>query len=132
MANSNPATIMTDPDFADATYVEPLTHDVLRAIIAKERPDALLPTLGGQTALNLAMELVEAGTLDEFDVELIGASRDAIETAEDREAFKIAMLEVGLSVPLSASARGVGDDTDAAVESGWRAPGRWWRRSACP
>ena len=99
LVNSNPATIMTDPDFADATYVEPLRLDVLEAIIARERPDALLPTLGGQTALNLAMELVEAGVLEEYDVELIGADAEAIATAEDRGRFKEAMIEIGLSVP---------------------------------
>ena len=101
LVNSNPATIMTDPDFADATYVEPLRLDVLEAVIAKERPDALLPTLGGQTALNLAMELVEAGVLEEYGVELIGADAEAIATAEDRGRFKEAMQEIGLSVPLS-------------------------------
>ena len=78
LANSNPATIMTDPDFADATYVEPLAADVLEKIIERERPDALLPTLGGQTALNLAMELVESGVLDRHGVELIGANAEAI------------------------------------------------------
>ena len=101
LVNSNPATIMTDPDFADATYVEPLRLDVLEAVIARERPDALLPTLGGQTALNLAMELVEAGGLEEYGVELIGADAEAIATAEDRGRFKEAMQEIGLSVPLS-------------------------------
>ena len=99
LVNSNPATIMTDPDFADATYVEPLRLDVLEAIIARERPDALLPTVGGQTALNLAMELVEAGVLEEYGVELIGADAEAIATAEDRGRFKEAMIEIGLSVP---------------------------------
>ncbi len=101
LANSNPATIMTDPDFAHATYVEPLNIDILTKIIAKEKPDALLPTLGGQTALNLAMELSEAGVLAEHDVELIGADADAISTAEDRSKFKEAMIEIGLSVPKS-------------------------------
>ena len=101
LVNSNPATIMTDPDFADATYVEPLRLDVLEAVIARERPDALLPTLGGQTALNLAMELVEAGVLEEYGVELIGADAEAIATAEDRGRFKEAMQQIGLSVPLS-------------------------------
>ena len=110
LANSNPATIMTDPDFADATYVEPLRLDVLTRIIDKERPDALLPTLGGQTALNLAMELVEAGVLDEYGVELIGADAEAIATAEDRERFKAAMLEIGLDVPAS----GIAHDMDEA------------------
>src|ERR671913_1389346 len=92
LANSNPATIMTDPDFADRTYIEPLDVDVLTAIIERERPDALLPTLGGQTALNLAMELVERGVLDRYGVELIGANAEAIATAEDREQFKHAMV----------------------------------------
>src|SRR5215210_5259731 len=101
LVNSNPATIMTDPDFADRTYVEPLDVDVLRAVIERERPDALLPTLGGQTALNLAMALYEQGVLEEFGVELIGASAEAIRTAEDREEFKAAMTEIGLSVPSS-------------------------------
>jgi carbamoyl-phosphate synthase large subunit len=105
LANSNPATIMTDPDFADATYVEPLDVEILTAIIEKERPDALLPTLGGQTALNLAMELAEAGVLERYGVEMIGADAEAIATAEDRERFKEAMIEIGLDVPSSGSAR---------------------------
>ncbi len=112
LANSNPATIMTDPDFADATYVEPLTLDVLTSIIEAERPDALLPTLGGQTALNLAMELVEAGVLDRHGVELIGADATAIATAEDRQNFKEAMVEIGLEVPRS----GVAHSMDEARE----------------
>src|ERR1700710_2995959 len=91
LINSNPATIMTDPEFADATYIEPLTPDVVAQIIEKERPDALLPTLGGQTALNLAKALQEDGTLEKFDVELIGANYDAIHRAEDRELFQVAM-----------------------------------------
>ncbi|MEC7844133.1 MAG: carbamoyl-phosphate synthase large subunit [Actinomycetota bacterium] len=101
LANSNPATIMTDPDFADATYVEPLSAPVLTEIIKQESPDALLPTLGGQTALNLAMELEEAGVLKEYGVELIGADAEAISTAEDRAKFKEAMIEIGLAVPIS-------------------------------
>ena len=105
LANSNPATIMTDPDFADATYIEPLDPDVLTRIIEREKPDALLATLGGQTALNLAMELVKRGVLDEHGVELIGANADAIATAEDRGLFKRAMIEIGLSVPESGVAR---------------------------
>jgi carbamoyl-phosphate synthase large subunit len=105
LANSNPATIMTDPDFADATYVEPLDVEILTAIIEKERPDALLPTLGGQTALNLAMELAESGVLERYGVEMIGADAEAIATAEDRERFKEAMIEIGLDVPSSGSAR---------------------------
>ncbi|HEY5109458.1 MAG TPA: carbamoyl-phosphate synthase large subunit, partial [Acidimicrobiales bacterium] len=101
LANSNPATIMTDPDMADRTYVEPLDPDVLTAIIERERPDALLPTLGGQTALNLTMALSERGVLEANDVEVIGANPEAIATAEDRERFKAAMEEIGLSVPAS-------------------------------
>src|SRR5947209_3938358 len=99
LANSNPATIMTDPDFADRTYIEPLDVDVLTAIIERERPDALLPTLGGQTALNLAMQLFERGVLERYNVELIGANAQAIATAEDRGQFKVAMKEIGLAVP---------------------------------
>jgi carbamoyl-phosphate synthase large subunit len=116
LANSNPATIMTDPEFADATYVEPLDADHLQRIIERERPDAVLPTLGGQTALNLAMELVErkvvAGGPD--TPELIGASADAIATAEDREQFKSAMQEIGLGVPASATAHSL-DEALAVV-----------------
>ncbi len=115
LVNSNPATIMTDPDFADATYVEPLDVEVLTRIIEKERPDALLPTLGGQTALNLAMELVAAGVLDRLGVELIGANAEAIATAEDRERFKEAMIGIGLSVPLSAIAHDM-DEARARVD----------------
>jgi carbamoyl-phosphate synthase large subunit len=118
LANSNPATIMTDPDFADATYVEPLRADVLEAIIAKERPDALLPTLGGQTALNLSMELVEAGVLDRHGVELIGADADAIATAEDRERFKVAMQEIGLGVPESGIAHSMDEARTVIDEIG--------------
>jgi len=101
LANSNPATIMTDPDFADATYVEPLNREILTRIIETEKPDALLPTLGGQTALNLAMELEESGVLADHGVELIGADAEAIATAEDRQRFKDAMIEIGLDVPRS-------------------------------
>ena len=112
LANSNPATIMTDPDFADATYVEPLTVPVLEAIIAKEKPDVLLPTLGGQTALNLAMDLQRAGILDAHEVELIGADAVAIDTAENRDKFKQAMIEIGLDVPKS----GIAHDMERARE----------------
>lgn len=102
LANSNPATIMTDPDFADRTYIEPLTVDVVAAIIAREKPDAVLPTLGGQTALNLAMALHARGLVGVPGTpELIGANAQAIATAEDREKFKIAMIEIGLNVPES-------------------------------
>ena len=101
LVNSNPATIMTDPEFADRTYIEPLTCDTLHAILERERPDALLPTLGGQTALNLAMELAEAGLLEQFEVELIGADTKAIAKAEDRQLFKEAMRNIGLDLPAS-------------------------------
>src|SRR5215468_4482212 len=101
LVNSNPATIMTDPEFADATYIEPMTLEVLELIIARERPDALLPTIGGQTGLNLALELAEAGILDRHGVELIGASVEAIKKAEDRDLFKSSMLRIGLEVPRS-------------------------------
>jgi len=92
LANSNPATIMTDPATAHRTYIEPLDPEVLTAIIEKERPDALLPTLGGQTALNLTMRLVEAGVLERYGVEVIGARPEAIATAEDRDRFKACLL----------------------------------------
>ena len=118
LVNSNPATIMTDPDFADATYVEPLRLDVVEAIIARERPDALLPTLGGQTALNLAMELAEAGVLDRYGVELIGADAEAIATAEDRERFKVAMQEIGLVVPLSGIAHTMAEARTVVADIG--------------
>src|SRR3712207_4844637 len=96
LVNSNPATIMTDPEFADATYVEPLLPGPVAQIIEKERPDALLPTLGGQTALNLARSLHEDGTLEKYGVELIGANYDAINCAEDRERFDATMRAAGL------------------------------------
>ena len=101
LVNSNPATIMTDPEFADRTYVEPLTAEYLEAIIARERPDALLPTVGGQTALNLSVELAERGILERYNVQLIGASLAAIKMAEDRLWFKNAMSKAGLDVPRS-------------------------------
>ncbi len=101
LINSNPATIMTDPEFAHRTYVEPITPDVVAKIIEKERPDALLPTLGGQTALNTAVALAERGVLNEFKVELIGANLAAIKKAEDRQLFKEAMLRIGLDLPKS-------------------------------
>jgi hypothetical protein len=99
--NSNPATIMTDPEFAHRTYVEPLTVDVLERIIAAERPDAVLPTIGGQTGLNLALDLAEAGILEKYGCELIGAKVDAIKRAEDRDLFKSTMRSIGLNVPKS-------------------------------
>jgi len=116
LANSNPATIMTDPSMADRTYVEPLDPDVLTAIIERERPDALLPTLGGQTALNLTMALVERGVPERFGVEVIGANPEAIATAEDRDRFKAAMQEIGLEVPPSGFAHSL-DEALAIGES---------------
>src|SRR5688500_198217 len=104
LVNSNPATIMTDPGMADATYVEPITWQVVARIIEKERPDALLPTMGGQTALNCALDLAREGVLEKFGVEMIGASREAIDKAEDREKFKNAMRRIGLACPRSSLA----------------------------
>jgi len=118
LVNSNPATIMTDPEFADATYVEPLDVDVLSAIIAAEKPDALLPTMGGQTALNLAMELANTGVLDKYGVELIGASQEAIVTAEDRDKFKQAMLEIGLECARSGIAHDMAEAREVLGEIG--------------
>ena len=118
LVNSNPATIMTDPELADRTYVEPMTVAVLTKIIERERPDALLPTVGGQTALNLAIELAEAGVLDRFKCELIGAKLEAIKKAEDRELFKNAMLKIGLEVPRSAIARSMADAERVVGELG--------------
>jgi carbamoyl-phosphate synthase large subunit len=119
LVNSNPATIMTDPEFADRTYIEPLDADVVAAIIERERPDALLPTLGGQTALNLAVTLAERGVLDRFGVELIGASIDAIHTAENRERFKAAMTEIGLAVPASGFAYQLDEAAKVGHEVGY-------------
>ncbi len=119
LVNSNPATIMTDPSTADATYIEPLDADVLIDIIERERPDALLPTLGGQTALNLTMELVRRGALERLGVEVIGARPDAIATAENRELFKEAMEEIGLAVPESGFAHSVEDALEIANAIGW-------------
>jgi len=114
LVNSNPATIMTDPELADRTYVEPLTVEVVAAIIERERPDAILPTVGGQTALNLAVDLAAAGTLEKFNVKLIGASIEAIKVAEDRLLFKDAMREIGLDVPQSGLARTALEAVDLA------------------
>ena len=101
LVNSNPATIMTDPDLADATYIEPITPEIVAKIIAKERPDALLPTMGGQTALNTALSLRRIGVLEKFGVKMIGATADAIDKAEDRELFREAMQKIGLATPRS-------------------------------
>jgi carbamoyl-phosphate synthase large subunit len=116
LVNSNPATIMTDPEYADRTYVEPLTPEVLTAILERERPDAVLPTVGGQTALNLALTLSERGVLDRLGIRLIGASRRAIEVGEDRRLFKEAMARIGLEVPRSGFARNR-DEARAVLET---------------
>ena len=101
LINSNPATIMTDPDFSDRTYIEPINIEIVEKIIQKEKPDAILPTIGGQTALNIAMELDSKGLLQKYNVELIGAKVEAIEKAEKRENFKKAIESIGLRVPRS-------------------------------
>jgi carbamoyl-phosphate synthase large subunit len=115
LVNSNPATIMTDPEYADRTYVEPLTPEVLEQVLERERPDALLPTVGGQTALNLAVELSRRGVLDRLGVRLIGASRRAVEVGEDRRLFKEAMIRIGLDVPKSGFAKTL-DEARAVLE----------------
>ena len=119
LINSNPATIMTDPEISDATYVEPLTPEFVERVIEKERPDALLPTLGGQTGLNLAMKVSEQGILEKYNVELIGAPYDVIKKAEDRECFKEAVLKVGLEVPESAFAHTIEEAREAAKKIGF-------------
>jgi len=121
LVNSNPATIMTDPDTADITYIEPLTVETVAAIIRREKPDALLPTVGGQTALNLAIALADAGILDECGVELIGAKRDAVKVAEDRELFKQAMDEAGLPMPRGGVARSWEDAQEIVKDTAYPA-----------
>lgn len=118
LVNSNPATIMTDPGFADRTYIEPLTVEVVEKIIDRERPDALLPTIGGQTGLNLAIDLAEAGVLDRYNVELIGAKLPAIKKAEDRNLFKAAMERIGLDLPRSGYARSLLEAEDVRQQLG--------------
>ncbi|MBC9943852.1 carbamoyl-phosphate synthase large subunit [Leucobacter sp. cx-328] len=119
LVNSNPATIMTDPDFADATYVEPITSEVIESIIIKEKPDAILPTLGGQTALNAAMELHEQGILEKYNVELIGAKPEAIKRGEDRQIFKDLVLECGADVARSHIAHTVEEAKEFAKDLGY-------------
>ncbi|MBN2653752.1 MAG: carbamoyl-phosphate synthase large subunit [Nitrospirae bacterium] len=121
LVNSNPATIMTDPDMADSTYIEPLNTSMLELIISKERPDALLPTMGGQTALNLAVDLAESGILKKYAVELIGAKLPAIKKAEDRELFKSAMRKIGIDVPKSAAITNLKDGLDLIEHIGFPA-----------
>ena len=117
--NSNPATIMTDPSIADATYIEPLTVDMLEKVIQKERPCAILPTLGGQTGLNLAMEASKAGVLKKYEVELIGANEVCIDKAEDRDKFKAAMEKIGCNVPFSKPANTIEEAVSVAKEIGF-------------
>ncbi|HEV8376903.1 MAG TPA: carbamoyl-phosphate synthase large subunit, partial [Candidatus Polarisedimenticolia bacterium] len=121
LVNSNPATIMTDPEMADATYVEPLTVPMVAKIIAKERPEALLPTVGGQTALNLAIDLAREGILDRFQVELIGAKLKAIQVSEDRLLFKEAMTRIGLEVPASGYAGSLEEAREILARIGYPA-----------
>ena len=118
LVNSNPATIMTDPELADATYVEPITPEIVEKIIAKERPDALLPTMGGQTALNCALDLWHHGVLDKYKVELIGAKPEAIDKAEDRLKFRDAMDRIGLESARSAIAHTVEEALEGLEKTG--------------
>ena len=119
LVNSNPATIMTDPQIADATYVEPIVPQVIERIIAKERPDALLPTLGGQTALNATVALAESGALKKYKVEVIGANIKAIKKGEDRQLFKEAMRKIGLDLPRSGKAYSLEEAFRVAGEIGF-------------
>ena len=119
LINSNPATIMTDPETADRTYVEPITPEAVAKIIAKERPDALLPTLGGQTGLNTAVTVAESGVLEQYGVEMIGASLEVIQKAEDREKFRDAMERIGLLVPRSGFAKNIDEVFAVAAHIGF-------------
>jgi carbamoyl-phosphate synthase large subunit len=119
LVNSNPATIMTDPEMADATYIEPIHWEVVRKIIEKERPDAILPTMGGQTALNCALDLDHHGVLKEFNVELIGATADAIDKAENRERFDKAMKNIGLECPRAEIAQSMDQAHDVLTRIGF-------------
>src|SRR5574339_1019780 len=121
LVNSNPATIMTDPQMADATYIEPVTWQTVARVIEKERPDALLPTMGGQTALNCALDLAREGVLEKFGVEMIGASREAIDKAEDREKFKTAMSRIGLASPRSSLAHSMEEALQVQAQVGYPA-----------
>ncbi len=119
LVNSNPATIMTDPEIADVTYIEPMNWEVIAKIIERERPDAILPTMGGQTALNVALDLAREGILEKFNVEMIGASRDAIDKAEDRELFRDAMTKIGLEMPYSRLAHSLEEALEILDEIGF-------------
>ncbi len=123
LVNSNPATIMTDPEYSDRTYIEPLRVDTLTKIIEKERPDALLPTLGGQTALNLGVALHEQGVLAKYNVTMIGANSEVIHRAEDREQFKQTMLKIGVDIPKSAVVRSMDDASRVRDEIGFAVRG---------
>ena len=134
LINSNPATIMTDPETADRTYIEPITPEAVAKIIARERPDALLPTLGGQTALNVAVRVAEMGVLEQYGVEMIGARVDVIKKAEDRELFREAMKQIGLRVPASGIAHTMAEVEALPKKSGFPSssgrPSRWAAREA--
>ena len=119
LVNSNPATIMTDPEMADATYIEPINWRALEKIIEKERPEALLPTMGGQTALNCALDLAREGVLKKYGVEMIGATRDAIDKAEDRDRFRKAMSKIGLDMPRSAIAHSMEEALQVQAQIGF-------------
>ena len=133
LVNSNPATIMTDPELADATYIEPITLEMVEKIIARERPDALLPTMGGQTALNTAMALARSGVLERYGVELIGATAEAIAKAEDRQLFRQAMDRIGLASPASRLVRSLDEALRSArARSACRRSSGRRSRSAAP
>jgi carbamoyl-phosphate synthase large subunit len=133
LVNSNPATIMTDPETADAIYIEPVHWAAVERIIAKERPDALLPTMGGQTGLNCALDLAREGVLEKYNVEMIAASRDAIDMAEDRDLFRKAMTDIGLEVPRADIAHSIEEAMENKEEIGSPTiirPYSRWRSSA--
>lgn len=119
LVNSNPATIMTDPEMADSIYIEPITPEIVAKIIERERPDALLPTLGGQTGLNTAVKLVEMGVIEKFNVELIGAKYEAIKKSEDREYFKKSIIKIGFDLPRSVLAYNIDEAMSLVVEIGF-------------
>ena len=121
LVNSNPATIMTDPEMADATYIEPIDWQTVAKVIEKERPDALLPTMGGQTALNCALDLDRHGVLEKFNVQMIGASKEAIDKAEDRQKFKEAMTKIGLESARSGIANSLEDALECLERTGYPA-----------
>src|SRR5262245_18775399 len=123
LVNSNPATIMTDPETADAIYIEPVNWRTVERIIEKERPNTLLPTMGGQTALNCALDLVREGVLEKYGVELIAASREAIDMAEDREIFRHAMKDIGLATPRGGIAHNIEGARKVQAEVGWQTIG---------